>query len=99
MVWYGSGMVWFGMVLGSWDHGSLKWFGFCCMVWLCMVWYGSGMVWFGMVCCIVWFGLVWFVSSFKLTFYILITDGLTDGLTDRLTLVLVKSLSRLKIIL
>ena len=29
-------------------------------------------------------------------FYILFTDGQTDGRTDRLTLVLVKSLSRLK---
>ena len=29
-------------------------------------------------------------------FYILMTDGLTDRQTDRLTLVLVKSLSRLK---
>ena len=31
-------------------------------------------------------------------FYILITDGQTDGQTDRRTLVLVKSLSRLKIL-
>ena len=51
MVWYGHGMVRYGMI---WLWYGMVWHGMV-MVWYGMLWYGHGMVWYDMV--VVWYGI------------------------------------------